>query len=119
MKNIVCLILGLFALIPSFSYAAVMDCGYNDVERVLVQGDREGTHSHEYKLIVHLTNNGEDVFCSTGANYVYIENTSSAYNGILSTILAAQASGRQIQVYVNTTVTAGNAVQIAWVALSK
>ena len=114
------LVLGcLLTIFPPLSFAAVIDCGSNDIERIMVHGDREGSHAHENKLIVHLTNNGENVFCSSGANYVYIENTSSAYNGILSTMLAAQASGKKIDVAINTTVTAGNAVQIAWITLSK
>ncbi|GEM_PF-1756488 len=109
----------LLLLIPFFSSAAVVSCATNDVKRILVQADREGSHGHENKLIIQLSNNGVDILCA-GNTYVYIENTSPAYTGVLSVLLAAQASARQVEIFVNTTVIAGgNAAQIAWVSLSK
>ncbi|MBL1261322.1 MAG: hypothetical protein COB33_012415 [Thiotrichaceae bacterium] len=106
-------------LFPSLSYAENVNCGSNDIERVLVQGDRDGIHAHENKMLIHLSNNGSDVYCSNGANYVFMSNDNPAYNSVLATVLLAYASSRKVEVWVNTTVTAGNAVEIAWITLNK
>ena len=106
-------------LSPFLSYGELLNCGYADVDRLIVQGDREGTHGHENTLLASLKKDGVDVMCS-GKNYIYIENTDPAYQGMLSVLLAAQMSGKQVNVFVNTTeITGGNAVEIAFIALSK
>ncbi|PCI46300.1 MAG: hypothetical protein COB43_14350 [Oceanospirillales bacterium] len=72
--------LAILTLIPCIASATVLNCGTNDIKRISVQGDREGTHGHENKLIVLLSNNDSDVLCS-GNNYVYMDNKNPAYTG--------------------------------------
>lgn len=105
-------------IVPMTSFAEMVSCGKHDIERILVQGDREGIHAYENKLLVELSQNGTVITCS-GKNYVYMDNTDPAYHGVLSAVLAAYASGRQIEVWVNSTVTADNIVEIAWVTLAR
>ncbi len=99
--------------------AELFNCGLADVERIMVQGERETSHGHENTLLVELSKNGSDVLCS-GKNYVYMSNSNPSYSGALSVLLAAQAQNRQVSVTVNTTVIkAGNAVEMAFISLSR
>jgi len=118
LKRILLLLLTLTSLPAS---AALLNCGDSKVKRIMIQSDREGTHGHENTLLVALSdaNTGQDIHCS-GKNYVYIDNNDPSYSGMVSVLLAAQISDKPVQVFVNTTViTGGNAVQIAFISMSK
>jgi hypothetical protein len=60
MKILLSLILLVF---PLLSYGELLNCGYAHIDRLMIQGDREGEHGHENTLIVSLSVNNIDVMC--------------------------------------------------------
>lgn len=87
------LILGvLFA--PLASHAGLIDCGFATINHVYVNGARDdATYSNQ--LLVELS-----APCN-GQSLAYIENSSPAYNSLLSMALMAFSTGVQVRVYVN------------------
>jgi hypothetical protein len=112
------LLLFMFFALPLLASAELLNCGESDVKRIVVLGDREGTHAHENKLLVELYNNGVNVSCA-GMPYVYMDFDNPAYSSVLSMLLSAQTTGKKVQVSVNTTVkAASNGVEISYISLS-
>lgn len=113
------LLLIVLILSSAHSFSEVVNCGSADIRRLAVHGDREGAHDHENKLLIELEKDSLLYRCD-GKSYAYLDNTNPAYSGVLSILLAAQAQGKKVEVWINSTVIAGgNAAEIAWVNLYK
>ena len=116
MKQLACLILIIFPL--SSAWAGILNCGSREIGLISVQGDREGSHHHENRLVLRLSENGSLVSCSGNA-YLYLDNSDPAFSGILSTLLSAQAQGKKVDVFANGQNTVGgNTAEIAWITLN-
>ena len=109
----------ILAFLPSFLSAEVVNCGYVEINRLLVQGDREGEHGHENALIVEPWKNNQHYHCEQRP-YVYMKLDNPAYQSVLSVLLAAQAQGKTAEIWINSSVVVGgNASQIAWVTIAQ
>jgi hypothetical protein len=100
---------GLFGLLVSLSsHAAIIDCGVREVTRLEVQGDRDDNHPNANSLVMHLDSGGS---CDT--NFVFIKTSHPMFNAMLSIALTAKASGKPLQVYVNSNNVSGRALEIS------
>lgn len=71
------------------------DCGLVSVKNLVVEADRENGSAWANTMHIQITGSS----CS-GIDYAYLKNDRPAYAGILSLLLSAQASGRDVQVIV-------------------
>jgi len=95
----------------SFSAAAVrVDCGYSTVKLFYVIGSRFDGNANNNRLLVSLPER-----CSATAPLDFVRNDDPSYEGILSMLLAAKMSDKQIRFVVNDSISTHNSVKIEWV----
>ncbi|WP_444922777.1 hypothetical protein ACJJH9_11175 [Microbulbifer sp. DLAB2-AF] len=82
-------------IIFSSGAQAYLECGSISVKGLTVQASRENGSAFENTMRIVVSSGA----CE-GVTYAYLKNDHPAYAGILSVILAAQASNQNISVYV-------------------
>lgn len=115
MKTTILLIVA--TLLPVQSHAAWKSCAGLYVADVWVQGEREDNSFWANKLVLTFKDvNGASVNCE-GKPYAYIDNTSAAYNGMLSIAMAAYMADKEVKVAVNTATGSGDSNQLSYIKL--
>jgi len=97
-------------LSPSMAHA-VLECGQVSVTGITVQADRENNSPWANTMRV-VVNSGT---CQ-GVTYAYLRNDHPAYSSVLSVLLAAQATGEKVSIFVKESGGIGsNSKEIEWI----
>ena len=111
----------------SATQADVIKCSNLLIKELFVEGSRDDGFGFgfgfgfENKLIVRFRYEDGTIATCGNYEYVYLENTHAAFNGVLSSLLAANMSGKHITIAVNTSkeaisgTSSTNANQISYV----
>ncbi|WP_413163185.1 hypothetical protein [Aeromonas salmonicida] len=104
-----------FMSCSTHAIADVVHCNNLYVADVLVEGARDDKFILSNKLAIRVKDaSGSYVQCG-GRDYLHLENTSPAYNGMLSIALAAHASKKTVQIAINTNSINSHSNQIAFI----
>ncbi len=99
-------------LLPSISYAELINCGQHGIDTLYVQGDRDDNGAYANTAVVVLTGD----LCN-GKSTIYIENDNPNYDAFLSILLTAKATNEMVGVKVNSSKTIAGATQMAIIYL--
>ena len=89
------------------AHADHIDCGFVTVGKLYTQSDRSDGSSHGNKLLVEIGDGCPPFGC--------VANSAAAYNGILSMLLAAKLSDKEIRIVVSDEPPLSGAARIEWV----
>ena len=95
-----------------------MHCDSLYISDVWVEGDRDDGHFLQNKLVVKV-NDGSGSYQCGGKTYLYLENTSPAFSGMLSVALSALATNKEVQIAINTSNTTTYSNQLAFIRIKQ
>ena len=88
--------------------AEFINCGEHEIDKIMVQGDRDDNHIHANSFVMKLKN----IQCNNKP-YLYMKQDHSAYQSMLAISLAAKMAGKPVQVLVNTSKVLESATEIS------
>jgi len=98
----------------SLNAYAALDCGNVVVKNLTVQAERENGSLFANTMRIHVANTG----CA-GVTYAYLENGDDAYSSTLAVLMAAQAQGKKVRLFVkNNPGIYKGAYKIEWVIIN-
>jgi len=105
------LLIALTLIMSSQVHSATITCTEINVQEVRVEGTRDDNHFFSNKLVIEL-----DQSCG-GKKHAHAALDHPAFDGFLSIILAAKASGSEVIISINTDNLPQISNQIAWVGI--
>ena len=109
---------GISLFLSVFSYADTLHCDDLYISDVWVEGVRDDGHALQNMLVVKV-NDGNGTFDCGGKTYLHLENTSDAYNSMLSVALSALAANKKVQIAINTNTTTNYSNQLAFIRIKQ
>ncbi len=118
MKRIIFVVSFIF-LASANAYAELQYCNNIVITDVWVEGDRDDNHALQNMLVIRVKDHTGNYYNCGEKAYLHLENASSAYAGMLSVALAAQAQSSQVEIAYNTSKTTSYSNQLAFIRIKK
>ena len=101
--------------LASASFGGTIDCGYQTIKNLYVQGERSQPSFHGNKLLI-IMGDDKKAECSD-TTFAYLDIDDPAFNGTLSMALAAYMASKKIRIVINDGPLVSNARRIEFINL--